>query len=556
MKRIIVYLLVLTCFAASVFLSCDKERTDDLSYAESVMWSHPDSALQFLKNMDKKELKEIEMKHRYEVLFAQAYARNELPVPNDSALKDAVKYYDEHTGNLHYRMLAHYYLSCHLRLVRRHGEQMMEMLKAEQMAERLHDIRMLRVIHDNKAYLFFNQTILKRAYQEYEKELKDIQALGDSSSVGYAIYKLGVCSESFREEDTERLLREGIALLRKYDKKEYLCEALVRLSRFLLKKGAYDEALKLSREAVIYIRNKKDYYVYNDLGLAYDYNDKRDSAVWCFHQALESPNMSTKGEAYTFLAFVANMRKEYELASKYQEASAKIHETLYWESQQADVVNAEKMFQKQMDEEKHLRVICTFIVLAVCLLSLVIGGVCIYRKKSKARDKDMKRMSDKLESIHENVSNIGELEKDVGKLKKEIVNLKEERLRNIERMIQQSDVMVKISRMVNQDEEMGNKREKMEEGDWIQLQEHINRLFPGFCDTLFDAYQMNSKEVNLCCLLMTNLQPTGLNNVLGCSRSTFYDRQTRILQHRFGITDKDKRLKDVLMEMAQGNNEE
>ena len=556
MKRRIANLVVLFCIAVSMFLSCDMERNDVLSCAEAVMWSHPDSALIYLKSLDMRELKNEEMRYRYEVLLAQAHARNYLPIPNDSALNKAVKYYDEHAGNLHYRMLAHYYLSYHLRLVRKHGEQMMELLKAEQMAERLNDIRMLRVIHDNKAYLFFNQTILKRAYQEYEKELKDIQALGDSSSVGYAIYKLGVCSESFREEDTERLLREGIALLRKYDKKEYLCEALVRLSRFLLKKGAYDEALKLSREAVIYIRNKKDYYVYNDLGLAYDYNDKRDSAVWCFHQALESPNMATRGEAYTFLAFVANMRKEYETASRYQEASAKIHETLYWKSQQVDVVNAEKEFQKQMDEEKHLRVISTFIVLAVCLLSLVIGGVCIYRKKSKARDKDMKRMSDKLESIHENVSNLGVLEKDVGKLRKEILNLKEERLRNIERMIQQSDVMVKISRMVNQDEEMGNKREKMEEGDWIQLQEQINRLYPGFCDTLFDAYQMNSKEVHLCCLLMTNLQPTGLNNVLGCSRSTFYDRQTRILQHRFGITDKDKRLKDVLMEMAQGNNEE
>ena len=167
----------------------------------------------------------------------------------------------------------------------------------------------------------------------------------------------------------------------------------------------------------------------------------------------------------------------------------------------------------------------------------------------------MKRISDKMENLHESVSNIGMLEKDVGKLRKEIVNLKEERLKNIERMMQQSDVMIKISRMVNQDEEIENKREKMEEGDWIQLQEQINRLYPGFCDTLFDAYQMNSKEVHLCCLLMTNLQPTGLNNVLGCSRSTFYDRQTRILQHRFGITDKDKRLKDVLMEMAQGKNE-
>ena len=37
---------------------------------------------------------------------------------------------------------------------------------------------------------------------------------------------------------------------------------------------------------------------------------------------------------------------------------------------------------------------------------------------------------------------------------------------------------------------------------------------------------------------------------------SFYQREQYILQQRFGITDKDKHLKDVLLEIAQGRNEE
>lgn len=41
-------------------------------------------------------------------------------------------------------------------------------------------------------------------------------------------------------------------------------------------------------------------------------------------------------------------------------------------------------------------------------------------------------------------------------------------------------------------------------------------------------------------------------NIMNCTRSAIYKREKYILKHRFGITDKDKRLKDVLMELAQG----
>ena len=51
--------------------------------------------------------------------------------------------------------------------------------------------------------------------------------------------------------------------------------------------------------------------------------------------------------------------------------------------------------------------------------------------------------------------------------------------------------------------------------------------------------------------LNKRLSPFRLNAQRYQNEHSFYQREQYILQHRFGITDKDKRLKDVLLEMVQ-----
>lgn len=115
MKHKIILFSLFLSFAALFFSSCNRNKMEELARVEALMWTHPDSALLILETMDKGKLKGQELKYRYEILLAQANERNYLPATNDSSLRVAVKYFDEHREDLHFRMLGHYYLSSHLR---------------------------------------------------------------------------------------------------------------------------------------------------------------------------------------------------------------------------------------------------------------------------------------------------------------------------------------------------------------------------------------------------------------------------------------------------------
>ena len=94
---------------------------------------------------------------------------------------------------------------------------------------------------------------------------------------------------------------------------------------------------------------------------------------------------------------------------------------------------------------------------------------------------------------------------------------------------------------------------RMEEMDWTQLMRYVDSQMDNLCLRLFSEKGMKQDDVNFCILLLLNFSHINMANIMNCTRSAIYKRERYILQHRFGITDKDKRLKDVLMEMAQEN---
>ena len=62
---------------------------------------------------------------------------------------------------------------------------------------------------------------------------------------------------------------------------------------------------------------------------------------------------------------------------------------------------------------------------------------------------------------------------------------------------------------------------------------------------------MTTNDLRFCCLVLTGFSRYDMHFILERSESAAYQRERFILQHRFGITDKDKRLKDVLLEMVK-----
>lgn len=62
--------------------------------ADSLMITHPDSALSILQGMEVPREKASRM--RYEMLLTDAINKNNLPLTSDSTMKEVVAYYDRH----------------------------------------------------------------------------------------------------------------------------------------------------------------------------------------------------------------------------------------------------------------------------------------------------------------------------------------------------------------------------------------------------------------------------------------------------------------------------
>ncbi|MDE7336266.1 MAG: hypothetical protein K2N10_08165 [Muribaculaceae bacterium] len=81
-----------------------------LSRAEGIMEQQPDSALALLETIDGATLSG-ERRARHALLLSQAYEKNDVYITDDSLISIAVDYYGA-SDDLHYKMMALYYLTC------------------------------------------------------------------------------------------------------------------------------------------------------------------------------------------------------------------------------------------------------------------------------------------------------------------------------------------------------------------------------------------------------------------------------------------------------------
>ena len=119
--------------------------------------------------------------------------------------------------------------------------------------------------------------------------------------------------------------------------------------------------------------------------------------------------------------------------------------------------------------------------------------------------------------------------------------------------LMQEEVYKKMVQIVHNYKENHVSPIHMEEQDWIDLMNFIERRYNNICQKLTDSYGLTTDDIRFCCLILTGFTRFDMHYILERSETVAYQRERYILQHRFGITDKDKRLKDVLMEMAQDN---
>ena len=189
MKQI---LLISTLFI--VFLSCSNcPIYKNLQEIETIMETHPDSALSLLQAIDTEAITTDRCRALHSLLLSQAYDKNYIDLTSDSLISIAVNYYTD-TDDQRHAMLAHYYRGRIYENSHKYHKAIIEFTKAEQLAKYSDDNLAIGLIY----------THLGDAYNEYydfEKSAKSFLIASEyysrANKLHHKLYALSDLTEAY-----------------------------------------------------------------------------------------------------------------------------------------------------------------------------------------------------------------------------------------------------------------------------------------------------------------------------------------------------------------------
>lgn len=187
-KRI--HLIAILILGILTGCSSDKALESQLSQAEGIMQSLPDSALRIIERIDPDDITFQSTHARYALLYSQALDKNYIDQNNDSLIRIAEKYYHSH-GNNRAQVLTSYY---HGRILCNKGDfthALLILLRIEEKAQELNDPYLLGMVYHQISEIYGTR-------YDYPNKLKFAKLAYDSflnadrkNHSGYALFDIG-----------------------------------------------------------------------------------------------------------------------------------------------------------------------------------------------------------------------------------------------------------------------------------------------------------------------------------------------------------------------------
>lgn len=184
--------LIVIILIIGICTGCSENKAVELqlSRAERVMQSLPDSALRIFENIDPDDISRRRTRARYALLYSQALDKNYIDQTNDSLIRIAGKYYRSQ-GNIRAQVLTSYYHSRILCNKRDYARSLLLLLRIEEKAQELNDSYLLGMLYHQISEIYSTcydyPNKLKFAQQAYDSYL----SAGLKNHCGYALFDIG-----------------------------------------------------------------------------------------------------------------------------------------------------------------------------------------------------------------------------------------------------------------------------------------------------------------------------------------------------------------------------
>lgn len=560
----IVLFSVVACLVGCIHFSSNPSV---IQQAESIMNTRPDSALKMLQELEDSignYPEEVQM--YWHLLTIQAKDKQYIVHTSDSLINSIVEFYEGY-GDKAKLMMAYYYLGS----VYRDMNDAPRALKAFQQTLDIDypDYDLQVKAYSQMGTLFAYQKLYDEAIKVNRKFIDIYTKQGKAKKATYAWRDIARMYSSKNQPDSALYYYQNayqIALADK-DTTRYH-EILSELGGYYCRLSRNDSAKLILKyaEQQPSIRDKR--HIHAMLGYVYKVENKLDSACHYYWKTLAYGDIRNAYHSYKNLYDAEVQRGNYRLASEYIDKALTLKDSIDQITQTEAIAKINSLYNYQHTEAENARLQLEqekqktlIIVVTLAALGIAMGGaIFFFRQKAKRLEaekiaehlqKQAKEYYEKSKAaICDNQKKIEELEGQLQRANKERDSLKAKQLeiqqkrlqtRNEEIALKQEEAKLRIETLRSttiykefqqaaRDEKI-NLQNEQSNSKWKALKKAIDTAYPDFTEKIqLLCPLLSDKEIKVCLLSKADITPSGIANVLKCSRQAITNIRMRLFK--------------------------
>lgn len=535
-----------------------------LAVADSLMDTRPDSAWQLLRGISPEALPTEGERMRHRLLTVEAECRNGQMPANDSLLLPLIGYF-QRGGETFWEARAEYNRGCILyNGLRQAGKALESYRRAEELAQAVHDKRLLAHIYNQISRIYYSQDYVSKNDSLYWITKRLAEESGDTvlwieTQQRLATLLMGQGKKNYPK--AESLLLENYSLTQRLQFKELQKNAAMSLSMLYSYMRRGKQALFFAQKALFLQADTAALSVVHVLmGEAYYRMQEYDSASVWFNKVLGSKRSTSLSAAYMRLGNIAEKQGNMKKALEFEKKRNFYEEQFREQSQAVEIQLAEqkRIWQRQQQEDNASYVTLWTIGLSVSVFLLLAFTIIIYVYRLKRQKRGLQALPKSAE-VHgpdgeeagrdkESSLPIFEDSKLVFAAESEEANRQKQTF-NFEILTQQfkqQEIYGKIQRILDYYHAHNDYEEHFQEEDKRVLVELVEHETGGFIDYLkARCATLKKAEVVFCVLSLIGLQVPEIAIILERDPSTMYKRQKLLIKEKLGVAQCDS-LKNAL----------
>ena len=494
--------------------------------------------------------------------------RNFVSLADDSLMPAVTEWMDRY-GSPNERMRAHYLRAAVYRDRNQTPEALAELQTAAQYADTTStdcDYKCLCRVFSQMMLLYSQQNLMETALDIYDravyyayksKDTAAILSLTENCSIYF--YHLGEVDKALET------IFQVYSLYCQHGDTLSANTALGPAIGIYIEKNEYEKAKKLLKQyeshSILTGKSSFDelqfYYLYYYKGKCFIYDEKYDSASYCFRKqisegvSLENIEQGNRGlyQLYRKLGKADSISKYADICFALNDSMVKA--SIYYTMQQMksmyDYSSHQEAARKASERAERLSALCAILFLLFLLISVIVYFF-VRNQRLRSAQKINEIVNDYAvnmltyqrlkiehkslkEKEHENQLRIAELESEIEKIQDLIAQTQDDKKGpnswGLEDVLLDSPIValfhVRAARGMSVTDE-----------EWAKLRTLVNHCMPNFFSALsgFD-YQMNLKETNICILIKLRFSPLELCNLFNMKSSAISNMRSRLYAHLF-----------------------